>query len=159
MSNVASIKRPDQLHNIDYIRDYIRAKMPMWGGGNGFVALDMDLILRVYGPQYNSNQIGRFALIELKKGDGDLTTAQYKTFNQMDTMLRVGDVRGDQYAGSYVLRYSLELGGVDCGSVQFLKLERLFTGGIVRDVLIEDHHDICQWMETLPIPEPMEVGF
>lgn len=89
-------------------REYIRSALPGFGNGNGFVALDLDLIVRTYGIQYDTDQSGRFALIELKFGYGDLTMAQKNTFGLITRLLRQADPHKKRFLGFFRVNYSHE---------------------------------------------------
>lgn len=158
MSNVPSIKNREALHHVDFVRDFIRDNLPSWGDGNGLVVLDYDLILRVYGPDYDTDSIGRVALVELKLG-GDLTSGQKKTFSMLDSMLTRGDVDGNRYIGSYSLHYQLAFSDDDSPpQMTFEHLSRLFVGPL-SGVEIAGHSAIVEWIKALPIPATMEAGW
>lgn len=158
MSNVPSIKNREALHYVDFVRDFIRDNLPSWGGENGLVVLDYDLILRVYGPEYDSDSIGRVALVELKLG-GDLTGGQKKTFSMLDSMLTRGDIDGNRYIGSYSLHYQLAFSDDDSPpQMTFEHLSRLFVGPL-SGVEIDGHSAIVEWIKALPIPSIMEAGW
>jgi len=158
MSNVPSIKNREALHHVDFVRDFIRDNLPSWGDGNGLVVLDYDLILRVYGSEYDTDSTGRFALVELKLG-GELTSGQKKTFSLLDSMLTRGDLDGNRYIGSYSLHYQLVFGDDDSPpQMTFEQLRRLFVGPLSA-VEIDGHSAIVEWIKTLPIPATMEAGW
>lgn len=87
-------------------REYIRAALPGFGNGNGFVALDLDLIVRTYGVEYNTDQSGKFCLIELKYGTAQMTRGQENTFSLITKLLRQADPKKERFLGFYLVQYS-----------------------------------------------------
>lgn len=70
---------------------------------------DLDLVVRLYGPNFGTDDTGKFMLIELKYGDASPDTAQQKTFGLIDKMLRLANpLVGNRYLGYHVLNYTDE---------------------------------------------------
>ena len=95
-------ERPKQLRNL------IRTWFP--DGRSGYVAMDMDLVVRVFGHQYDSDSDGRFRFIETKwSPETDKPTtlgpAQLKTFGLIDRMCRTSEM-ADRYDGFYVITHT-----------------------------------------------------
>lgn len=70
---------------------------------DGFVALDLDLLVRWYGPNYGTDATGRLALVEIKHRNADLGNGSKSTLRLLDAMLRRGDTER-RYLGLYLLR-------------------------------------------------------
>lgn len=87
------------------IRDAIRRLCP--NGSAGFVAEDLDLVIRTFGPDYGSDSTGKFALIEVKFGQTPLGASKAHTFGLIDKLLRDGDPSGARYLGFFVLRHQI----------------------------------------------------
>jgi len=85
-------------------RDWIRKNMP--SGDAGFVAEDLDLILRVYGNSFHTDNTGKFMLVEQKFGNSWIQHAQRMTFGLLDRLLRQADPEGARYAGFFILQFS-----------------------------------------------------
>jgi len=83
---------------LDLVREYTRRHLP--GGDEGCVIEDVDLVMRLYGPNYGLGGMGKFALVELKHNDVNIEFAQKRTFGMIDTILRRGDT-GNQYVGYF----------------------------------------------------------
>ena len=81
-------------------RDFIRKHCP--NASDGFVAEDLDLLLRVYGPNYGTDAVGKFRLVEIKYGNPPLGKSKENTFGAIDAALRVG--LGDRYEGYFYVR-------------------------------------------------------
>jgi hypothetical protein len=82
------------------VRDIMRSRMP--NARDGYVALDLDGILRWYGPTYGLDADGMVALLEVKHGDAELIPGQRRTFALLDRWLRRGADPG-RYRGWYLL--------------------------------------------------------
>jgi hypothetical protein len=95
-----TFRNPD-LYQVLGPREAIREWMP--DGDKGFVATDLDLVLRWFGQNYDTDAVGRVALIELKHGSAPLAAAQTHTFGLIDALFRAGDPDGKRYAGFYVV--------------------------------------------------------
>lgn len=85
-------------------REYLRQHLPE----NGLVLTDLDLVCRTYGAQNNTDQIGRFCLIELKYGLAPLKYGQENTFSLIAKMLRQSDPNKERFIGFFVINYSDE---------------------------------------------------
>jgi hypothetical protein len=87
-------------------REYIRRQLPT--GSAGFVAEDLDLVIRHYGATYNLDDTGRFMLCELKYGRAPVDYAQRRTFGLLHQLLRTADPEKQRYLGLYVIHYDHE---------------------------------------------------
>jgi hypothetical protein len=96
-------RHPDKLQVLPF-RDWIRANLPV--GNQGFVAEDLDLVIRVYGANFDSDSTGKFLLAELKYGNSRLDYAQRMTFGLLDSMLRQADPTCSRYLGFFLINYS-----------------------------------------------------
>jgi len=81
-------------------RDFIRSHCP--NGRDGFIAEDLDLVLRAFGPTYQTDGRGRIRLVEIKFGNASLGPSKRMTFGLIDEGLRKG--LGPRYDGLYVVR-------------------------------------------------------
>jgi hypothetical protein len=88
------------------IREYLRANCPK--GREGFVVEDLDLVVRLWGPRYGTDDRGTLKLIEVKRASGEFETAQQRTFGLLDGLLRRGDPDGTRYGGFYLLRHNID---------------------------------------------------
>jgi len=101
--NKPVFRNPDKLQVLPF-RDWIRANLP--AGNQGYVAEDLDLMLRVYGHEFNTDATGRFAECELKFGNATLDYAQIRTFRLRHTIMRKGDPERERYQGFYLIQYT-----------------------------------------------------
>lgn len=85
-------------------REYLRHHLPE----NGLVLTDLDLVCRTYGAQNDTDQIGRFCLIELKYGAAQMSRGQENTFALMTRLLRQADPKRERFLGFYLVQYSDE---------------------------------------------------
>jgi len=96
--------RNPELYQVLPFRDFLREVMP--NGREGFVAEDLDLILRWYGPKYHLDSVGLFALVEIKVGNAPISIGRSKnmTFGLIDRIIRMGDKDlQKRYRGWYVI--------------------------------------------------------
>ena len=82
----------------------IREELP--DGTVGFVAEDLDLIIRHWGPNYGLDDVGRFRFVEVKHGEPKIDDAQQWTFSLIDDTCRRGDPDGARYDGFYVVGHN-----------------------------------------------------
>ncbi len=97
-------RHPDKLQQLPF-RDWIRANMP--SPNDGFVVEDLDLVIRVYGQNFNTDKDGKFMLIELKKHPAYIGNAQWMTYGMVNRLL-VSSPESHRYKGYYVVQYSAE---------------------------------------------------
>jgi len=108
-------------------RDWLREKQPH--GNQGYVVEDLDLVLRVYGDNYEADGKGCFMLCELKFHPHSPGYAQRKTFGLVDELLRAADPDKRRYAGYFLIQYDNEdwdlssfwVNGVSMERDEFLK--------------------------------------
>jgi len=105
MNDTPRFRNPDKLQVLPY-RDWLWRNLPP--GRSGYVVEDLDLVLRIYGPMYDSDADGRLMFVELKFGNTTINPAQRKTFGLIDNLMRRGDPDGRRYAGYFVLNYADE---------------------------------------------------
>lgn len=98
--------RNPQFYQVLGYREAIREWMP--NGSAGFVATDLDLVLRWFGPAYGTDAAGKFAFVELKHGSASLGTAQRMTFRLINDALRLADPTASRYVGFYVIKSSTD---------------------------------------------------
>lgn len=91
---------------LDERREWIRQSMP--SGPDGFVAEDLDLVVRTYGPMFHTDAKGVFMLVELKIGGAPLGASKVRTFGLLHEILRQGDPYRERYRGFFVVRTSSE---------------------------------------------------
>ena len=99
------IEHPDLINELLF-RTFIRRHFP--DGRKGFVAEDMDLIVRRFGSRYLYDEWGDFALIEIKHGRAPLGKSKLKTFRLIDCALRRGDPNLVRYKGFFVVRTDID---------------------------------------------------
>ena len=68
----------------------------------------LDLVLRVFGPNFSTDATGRFLLAELKYGKAWIDHAQKMTFGLVHSTLRMGDPDRQRYLGYYMVQYDNE---------------------------------------------------
>jgi len=111
-------------------RDWLREKQPY--GDQGYVVEDLDLVLRVYGDNYETDSKGCFMLCELKFRPHVPGYAQHKTFGLLDALLRAADPDKKRYIGYFLIQYDNEdwnlshfwVNGISMAQDEFLR----FTG-------------------------------
>lgn len=106
MDNEQPVFRNDDKFQRLPFRDWLRKRMP--NGRAGYVVEDLDLVPRVYGPNYNEDDIGKFMLLELKYTSSWIGVAQQKTFGLIHRVCRAGDPARRRYLGYYVINYDNE---------------------------------------------------
>jgi hypothetical protein len=121
MNNRPVFRNPDKFQVLLF-RDYLRKHLP--GGREGCVIEDLDLIIRLYGKQFNTDDDGKFYLFELKFGNARIGIAQQKTFGLIHRLLRMADPRRERYLGYYVINYDNEDWEYANFSVNGVKLSR-----------------------------------
>ena len=98
-------RNPDIYQELPF-RQWIREYMP--NGDKGFVAEDLDLVVRHFGEAFEMDGKGRFMLIEIKISRGMFKTAQAKTFSLIHELLRSADPHRERYIGFYVVHTTVE---------------------------------------------------
>jgi len=91
-------------------REAIRKHFP--NGKDGYIAEDLDLVLRKHGNKYNKDAVGCFCLVEIKHGRCDVIDgvqdqigfSKEMTFGLMDRLLKKADPKMERYQGFYVIR-------------------------------------------------------
>lgn len=106
-------------------------------GRDGYVANDVDFVIRLFGPNYNTDADGKFMLTEFKHYPSGLTVSQKKLFTMMDRALRAGDCQdfGCQYMGFYLVQFEVDC-WVDCG-----KEHKYWLNGLEMDLAT-----MMEWM-------------
>lgn len=89
---------PEELK--DNRREYIRDNMPK--GGNGFIADDVDLVLRYWGPEHQTDGIGRIRIVELKVANGVFGYSEKLTLGLLDKMCKTSS-QSDRYEGFFLI--------------------------------------------------------
>jgi len=82
------------------------------GGKEGFIAEDLDLVIRKHGGKYSTDAMGRFSLIEVKHGGcsikdciaDEIGFSKEMTFGMIDRLLRKGDPEAKRYEGFFIIR-------------------------------------------------------
>jgi hypothetical protein len=70
----------------------------------GYVLENIDMVLRIYEP--NSNDLGRFKLLEFKYANNNLRKGQIFTFGLIDKMLKTSQ-ESNRYEGFYLVNVDL----------------------------------------------------
>ena len=84
----------------DRRRDYIRVNFPK--GSMGFVAEDLDLVIRHHGSTFNTDADGAVRLIECKVGTGEFSHSKRMTFGLLDNICR-SSAMANRYEGFYLV--------------------------------------------------------
>lgn len=88
-------------------REWARRECPGVEGDSGLVLTDSDVVVRVYGPKYHLDDVGAFCLLELVTSGRKLRYGQQRTFELMNTLMRLGERLyargGNRYRGRHVL--------------------------------------------------------
>ena len=104
-------RNPDKFQRLAF-RDYLRKHMP--SSSDGYVVEDLDLAIRVYQPSakarfnFQTDDDGKFRLIELKYKNAWITNGQRRLFGLMDRQGASGDPSGKRYLGYFIVQYSAE---------------------------------------------------
>jgi len=133
-----TFRNPDIVQVLDY-REFIRDHCP--NASQGFVALDLDLLIRHYGHEYGTDAEGKFRLIEIKRNNARPTMAQQRTFRLIDEMLR--STSGDhahRYEGFFVINTEDDWDDVEAFTVNGQTLSR---------------EQFIAWLNGEPSVEPM----
>ena len=96
-------RNPDKVQVLEW-REWMRENMPT--GREGFVAEDLDLVVRRYGSLEHGSGDGRFMLIEVKQCNATIGYAQKRTFGLIDRLLRLGDPDSKHYIGFYLINWN-----------------------------------------------------
>ena len=102
-----TFRNPDKFQVLSH-REWIREKCP--GGSSGFVAEDLDLLIRTYGFRFGSDAAGKFMLCELKFGQATPGKAQKNTFRLVDLLCKKGnEALGERrYWGYFLIQHPCE---------------------------------------------------
>jgi hypothetical protein len=147
------IRNADHLNGTDAVRELMRQQFPAPGAANGLVVLDIDMVLRVYGPNFGTDGEGRFILTEWKQGTANLSGGQLFTFKTIHKLMRRGDDAG-RYLGFWKINYSNASNGDDdrfnpeCVTIH--KAVRLWDES---PLVIEGHDAVCQFLSTLSVDD------
>lgn len=98
-------RHPDKFQVLKF-REWIRENLPT--GKEGFIAEDLDLVIKVFGSNYGLGQAGKFMLCELKFYPTSIGYAQKQLFGTIDKLLRKADPKHKIYRGYYVIQYNNE---------------------------------------------------
>lgn len=85
-------------------RDWIRHNCNE--SDDGFVAEDVDLVIRTYGGNFETDEIGKVMLIEIKHSSNariDVGTSKTMTFGLIDKMIRASPCNEERYLGYFLL--------------------------------------------------------
>lgn len=99
--SIPTFRHPDKFQVLSH-REWIRDKCPT--GSSGFVAEDLDLVVRTYGYGYGTDTLGQIMLCELKFCSCTLGRAQRMTFKLLDTLCRGNDPE-NRYKGYFLVQY------------------------------------------------------
>jgi len=102
-------RNPELFQVLEY-RDFLRKHKP--NGDEGYIVEDLDLVIRIYGPKYKEDAVGKFSLVEIKHGgckiiDGvkdEIGTSKEMTFGLIDALLKKADPEKKRYQGFYIIR-------------------------------------------------------
>lgn len=90
------------------VRDFIRRRLP--NGARGFVCEDIDLplVLRTFGSNYQTDEVGQIRLVETKhRRNPELGRSKAMTFGVLDQLCRRGDRCEGRYHGFSTLVYDV----------------------------------------------------
>ena len=130
MTGQPRFRNPDKFQVLEF-REYLREVQPT--GPQGYVVEDLDLVLRVYGPNFSSDVTGRFLLAELKYGKAWINHAQKMTFGLVHSLLREADPHMERYLGYYMVQYdnedwhvaSFRINGIEVGAEDWTRFRNL----------------------------------
>ena len=102
-------RNPDKFQVLEF-REFLRKHLP--DGRNGYIVEDLDLVIRTFGSKYQTDNVGKFSLIEIKHGgckivDGvhdEIGTSKEMTFGMIDDLLNKADPEHERYQGFYIIR-------------------------------------------------------
>lgn len=143
-----TVRHRHLLDAIGAVRDMMRNEFPT--GAQGMVVEDLDMIMRVYGPEFDTDQKGRFAMLEFKFGMREMDDAQRNTFSVIDESVRTG-CNANRYEGFWLINFATD----DSGDVRFLRARLKFMPGHTAE--LTDHQSIYQMLRTFKFPEPIDL--
>lgn len=114
MDSTKPVFRHPDLYQVLPWREWIRENIP--NGSSGYVAEDLDLIIRRYGKAADGNPDGRFMFIEIKYPGAVMGHAQRMTFGLIHRLLRKADPEHEWYVGFYLVHWND--GYVDVNGIQ-----------------------------------------
>ena len=102
-------RNPDKFQVLEY-REFLRKYQP--NGRDGYIVEDLDLVIRTFGYKYQTDNVGKFSLIEIKHGGckiingvrNEIGTSKEMTFGMIDALLNKADPEHKRYQGFYVIR-------------------------------------------------------
>ena len=104
MSDELRFRNPDILQELPF-RKWMRNNLPH--PKEGMVVEDLDVVLRVYGEKFNTDDDGKFMLVELKKYSAYIGHAQWMTYGLINRLL-VSSLESYRYQGYYVVQYTVD---------------------------------------------------
>lgn len=143
--------RNEHLIQVHPIRNLLRGDHPdpllaTKSGVEGLTIQDLDLVVKFWGPMFRNNDTGRFRFIEFKHGKSDMSTAQHKTFADLDYMLSMWP---DFYDGFFRVNYDhtdVETVDVKGKPMQFpAETVRFMVTGL--DTVEMDRVEFIRWMQ------------
>lgn len=143
-----TIRHRHLLDAIGPVRDLMRNEFPT--GGQGMVIEDLDMIMRVYGHEFGTDQKGRFAMLEFKLGMREMDDAQRNSFSLIDESVRTG-CNADRYEGFWLINFTTD----DRGDVRFLRARLKFMPG--HSAELADHRSIYEMLRSFKFPEPVDL--
>jgi hypothetical protein len=84
----------------DAKREFIRRNLP--SGRDGFVAEDIDLVIRHFSNRYDQDSAGRLRLTEVKVARGMFRTSKAMTLGLLDAICRSSDM-AERYEGFFLI--------------------------------------------------------
>ena len=87
-------------------REWCRKNLP--NSANGVVLEDIDLIVRLWGPNYLTGPFGKIRFLEIKHGNAWPGIGQMLTFKGIDEIMRRGDPDGLVYGGFFFVQHWTE---------------------------------------------------
>ena len=97
-------RNPDKIQQLP-CRDFLRIEMP--NGKDGFICEDLDLVLRWHSKDFMTDDVGMFALVEIKVGlKTALGHSKEMTFGMIDYLIR-SSTESQRYKGFFVIRTTI----------------------------------------------------
>ena len=144
------LRNIEHLNSLDAVRELMRRQFPQPGAVNGLVVSDIDMVMRFYGPTFNTDSKGKFIFTEWKQGGGSLTNGQAHTYKGIHEVMRAGDPYMKRYMGFYKINYTnsgtTEADRFNLECVTFDKATQLYDKPTK---VISGHQAIFEFLTTL----------
>lgn len=129
---VACIVNNPEMLNFQPWRKWLRGEIPSlpFPDTKEISIEDIDLVVTLLGSRADRPYIddGKFRIIEVKQGKGQMDYAQRRMYSLMDRVLRKGDPDWRYYGGFYLLRWSPPECQVNYKRLSMDSLAKFFLG-------------------------------